>query len=104
MMKVFLSHPMRGKNLNEIAEIRSAMVLKMEDFIYDDEGIEIIDNVGHDGVEPKFNKETTGYLGLSIEMMGDADLVVFSKDYKAANGCLIEEKVCQLYGIQRLYL
>lgn len=103
MMKVFLSHPMRGKNLNEIAEIRSAMIMNMEDFIYDDEGIEIIDNVGHDGVEPKFNTET-GCLGLSIEMVGGADLVVFSHDYEEARGCLIEEKVCRLYGIRRLYL
>lgn len=39
------------------------------------------------------------YLGHAIQLLGDADLVVFSKDWRRAKGCHVEHMTCVKYGI-----
>lgn len=43
-------------------------------------------------------------LGLSIQHMGLADMVVFSPDWRKAAGCRVEHHVCEDYGIHYLEL
>ena len=44
-------------------------------------------------------KLRTFRLGRSIQILGQADLVIFTDDYATANGCRIEKHVCQTYEI-----
>ena len=84
-MKVFISQLMANKTFDEI-EIERNLMIHVIGCVYAEEEIEIIDtlfDLGNDA-------HALQYLGKSIEMMADADLVVFTKGWQHARGCRIE--------------
>ena len=96
-MKVFISQPMRGKTDEQIRKERNKVIANIE-YVYRD-GVEILDSV--------FDlEEGTGglvYLGKSIELMDEADLVYFMEGWDEARGCVIEHETAVRYGIKRIY-
>ena len=101
-MKVFLSHAMHGISEEEILKLREEATEYLKKH-YGDREIEIIDNYHHDDAPEGAGR--LWHLGRSIQMMGDADLVVFwGKGGDRANGVLVEDRVCRLYGIPHIYL
>ena len=42
------------------------------------------------------------YLGEAIKKMDKCDAVYFHSGYKNHKGCLIEEKICELYGLKKI--
>ena len=92
-MKVFLSHPMHGLSEKEVLKLRNEMINFANAIC--GEGTVIIDNYSY--ADAPENTGRLWYLGRSIQMMSDAELVIFHPDYRKANGCRIEEAVCSAY-------
>ena len=98
-MKMFISQPMHGRTdediLKERQEITSAFQNKYG------VTVEVIDTFTKSHEDQI--KGRIWMLGGSIQLMYDADVVVFAPGFRKAKGCLIEEKVAKLYGIKRQY-
>lgn len=99
-MKVFISQPMNGKTDEEILKERNQAIEKVKKQ-YED--VEIIESY-FDDYNPEAGCIPLKYLAKSIELLADADLAVFLKDWGTARGCNIEHLCAVNYGINRIYL
>lgn len=101
MKKVFIACPMHGKSIRYIDLVRKQVSLAVS-LLYD-EKIEILDQVHiaetADIVAMEERKLRTFRLGRSIQILGQADLVIFADEYATANGCRVEKFICQTYQI-----
>lgn len=92
-MKLFISQPMNGKTNEEIKEERNRIIAKVKDSCNED--IEVIDsffeNAPHDA-------KPLWYLGESIKLLDQADIVYFAKDWQKYRGCMIEYQCAKAYG------
>lgn len=95
MKKLFISQPMAGKTDEEILAVRKLAVKQAEICI--GEGVEVIDSFFQE--HPTFDKPLK-YLAASIELLADADVAYFAKDWHKAHGCKIERECAAAYGIQ----
>ena len=90
-MKLFLSHPMTGKNRQEILELRCEML----EWAYEHYGpdLELIDSYLDLGdVGPLI------YIAKSIELLDQADIVLVHPDWIFSRGCKIEVDAALMYG------
>lgn len=73
---------------------------------YLDEECELIDSLNPVYTEELQNNNVVDvaplYLGASIKLLSQADLVIFDKDWMAAEGCRIEKQVCDTYRIKHI--
>lgn len=94
-MKVFISQPMRDKTDEQIKEERAKAVNRIKETYNED--VEIIDsffkNVPH-------NAKPLWFLGKSLELLADADIAYFCKDWEKYRGCKIEHTYAKEYGIE----
>ena len=99
MMKVFVSLPMAGKTdewiIGKLKEVR-----KEVSEMYPGRDVQVIDSFFQ-------GMDTSGiacpplvYLGMSIRMMAEADIVYFVKGWAEARGCLIEHACADAYGLK----
>ena len=88
-MKIMISQPMRGKTNEQIREERKALVEALEE-----EGYEVVDTV----LDISENKSPIYYLSKSIELLDQADAVVFMRGWQEARGCKIEYQIAKDYG------
>ena len=97
-MKIFLSQPMNGKTDEQIRTERKNIEVYLRYLFKKD--IEIIDTVLdlEEGTHPLV------YLGKSIELMADADIVCFMEGWDKSRGCLVEYATAVNYGLKRYYL
>ena len=97
-MKIFLSQPMNGKTDEQI-RIERDNAKEYLKYLFR-ESIEIIDSVFDldEGTHPLV------YLGKSIELMADADIVCFMEGWDKSRGCLVEYATAVNYGLKRYYL
>ena len=105
MLKVFISQPMNGKSQNQIESDRmiatsDAIMQVSNDFGVEVGKIKIINSVLKD-YAPKSSPLL--YLGESIKMMADADVVYFFNGWENAHGCLIEHECAKKYGKRVIY-
>lgn len=101
-MKVFISQPFHGRSESEIMDERWRIVEKMLERGYGVYGdIEVIDNYNKENVPE--NAGRLWYLGDSIKLMDEADIVVFTSGWEEAKGCIIEREVALEYGIRCAY-
>lgn len=94
MKKLFISQPMNGKTDSEIAEVRARAVKDAENYL--GEQVEVIDSFFQGAPA---NEKPLWFLGKSIELLSDADIVVFAKGWENARGCRIEKACAEAYGI-----
>ena len=95
MKKVFISMPMNGKSDEIITKEFKAIKKRVLDIFG---GCEVIDSV-FSNFDLENNANTPiHYLGRSIELLADADIVYFAKGWEMARGCLIEYQVAKTYG------
>lgn len=95
-MKIMISQPMGSRTYEEIVSERQSLVNKLNL-----EGHEVIDTVFENvdlDVSPIF------YLGKCIELLSQADRVVFMKGWENARGCRIEYEIAKEYGKEILIL
>lgn len=96
-MKVFISSVMNGKTEDQIITEREEVIDLLR--TAEDGEVEIIDSV-----LKAENKPSLWYLGESIKLMADADLVVFAPGWEKGRGCIIEHECASKYGIPILEL
>lgn len=93
-MKIFISQPMRDLTEEQIDSERNAI----EEWAHSE--------YSDCNILPRFtslqlaDKDPVECLGLSIQMMAKADLVIFAPDWHIARGCVIEHAVCSAYGCE----
>ena len=98
--KLFISQPMRGLTDEEILKTREEIRGRAEKII--GEPIEVINSFIED-YPGEVNKHVPiWYLGKSIQLLSQADVVYFGEGWSEARGCKIEFKVATEYGIDRI--
>lgn len=104
-MKIFISQPMRGLDIDDIKKDRATAQRMIEEYVKYislTEKIEYLDNLQEDK-----DPETTHsleYLGNDIMMLKNADIVFFIPGWDKSRGCNIEFQVCSLYGINMQFI
>lgn len=102
--KIFVSLPMRGKEDYEIKE-RMQHLFKLA-CAYLGEDCELIDSLNPVYTDELQNNNVIDvaplYLGASIKLLSQADLVIFDKYWMTAEGCRIEKQVCDTYRIKHI--
>ena len=100
MLKVFVSLPMNGRS-DLVIKQKMEYLFRLVQARYPEKEFEMIDSFTKDLAIQE--KGRVSMLGHSIQLMADADIVIFSKDYRLARGCRIEEQVAIEYNIRREY-
>lgn len=96
--KVFISLPMHGKTTQEIKD-RMQFIFDIAKKRFSGE-LELIDTIQEKAVytggtvEPRL-----WYLGRSISLMSNADIVIFDSHFREAKGCVIEYNICNFYKL-----
>lgn len=98
-MKLFISQPMKDKTNEEITEEREHACKVVEQLHLDT--IEVIDSFFKDSPH---DANPLWFLGESIKLLGEADIVVFCKNWELYNGCIIEHECATRYGKYCIYL
>ena len=88
-MKIMISQPMAGKTNEQILDERKELVRELQN-----EGHIIIDTV----LDISENKSPIYYLAKSIELLDQADAVIFMKGWQEARGCRVEHFIALEYG------
>ena len=96
MTKIFISQPMNGKTNEEIKNERNYIIDKLRE----NESVEIIDSFFKD---KPYEASPLWYLGESIKLMSEADIVFFCNGWQTARGCQIEHDCALEYGIDTMY-
>ena len=96
MTKIFISQPMNGKTTEEIENERNYII----DRLRENESVEIIDSFFKD---KPYEASPLWYLGESIKLMSEADIVFFCNGWQTARGCQIEHDCALEYGIDTMY-
>lgn len=94
-MKVFISQPMANRGQEEIENERDmVMDFAKENF----EGQTVNEIASYFGPTAKFTPLES--LGLAIQMMSRADVVIFVPGWKDSRGCQIERQCAEAYGLE----
>lgn len=100
MITVFISQPMRDLSEEEIWTERLRIMGDIEfEFEIDKCEIEFLESYLKEFPHCEVKESSVWYLGKSITLMSEADIVVFAGDWKNARGCLIERKIAEEYGL-----
>lgn len=98
MRRLFVSQPMRGKTEDEIIEVRDKAIERLSRRL--NEGFEVDESYFTED-EPKDVKNSGVYwLGKSLELLSECDLVLFIGDWMSYRGCVVEYDACINYGIE----
>lgn len=98
-MKVFISQPMSGKTDDEIL----AEKLIISDEIWKEwPDAEIIDSFIIESAPEKWNDPGRYYILKSLQLLAEADLVVFCQGWEQYRGCRVEHYFAENYGISIL--
>lgn len=97
MKKLFISQLMDGKTKEEILAVRENAIACVKKH-FPDEEIEVIDSY-FENYNPDNGCIPLKYLAKSIELLADADIAYFAKDYENYRGCRIEKQCAINYGI-----
>jgi hypothetical protein len=98
MKKLFISQPMRGKSNEEIIAEREKAVKAAAEKL--GEPVEVIDSFFKDA---PVTAAPLWFLGKSLELLADADIIYFCPGWDTARGCKIEHQCAVEYGIERIY-
>ena len=101
MTKIFISQPMNGKTTEEIENERNYIIDKLStQFARENKYIDIIDSFFKDAPH---DTKPLWYLGESIKLMSEADIVFFCNGWQTSRGCQIEHDCALEYGIDTMY-
>ena len=96
-MKIMISQPKNGKTEEQIRKERAELVKELEE-----QGHEVLNTVFSDEYltkdRPKACNAGIWALSKSLEVLGQADAVVFIKGWEQSRGCRIENQVALAYG------
>lgn len=93
MKKVFISQPMRDKTQEYIEKERQHLIEVAKKELKEDE-VEILQSYN-----PEWKDlNPIDCMGRGLQILAQADIVVFAKDWEKARGCKIEHDVAVAYG------
>ena len=98
MKKLFISQPMRDKTDEEIKIERKNAIDYVKNRINED--VEVIDSFFESAPH---DAKPLWFLGKSLELLSNADIAVFCKDWDKYRGCQIENICCSRYDIKKIY-
>lgn len=98
MIKVFISQPMKDKTNQEIEQERKEIIEKLRKYFWE---FEVIDSFFKD---VPHNAKPLWFLGKSLELLSNADVIVLGKNRERARGCRIEHECAIQYGIKIVYI
>ena len=98
MTKVFISQPMKDRTNQEIEQERKEIIEKAEKYFGE---IEVIDSFFKDAPH---DAKPLWFLGKSLELLSNADVIVLGKGWKNSRGCRIEHECAIQYGIKIVYI
>lgn len=98
MKKIFISQPMNGLTDKEILEAKAEMKERAELSI--GEEVQVIDSFIDENPGEECKIAPMWYIGKSIVLMSNADIIYFGRGWKKARGCLIEHKIAKEYGME----
>ena len=98
MKKVFISQPMDGLSDSQIEKDRARVIEGLYNYGYRPDEITVIDTFIEENAPDNVNSGLW-YLGKSLELLADADIVVFAKGWRNAWRCQIEFKCAKEYRI-----
>ena len=94
-MKLFISQPMNGKTDKEILYTREkAIESACKNF--DEEKVEVLDSFFQGAPH---EAKPLWFIGESLKVMADADVVYFAPGWEDARGCKIEYQAALAYGL-----
>lgn len=94
-IKVFISQPMAGKDDNEIEAEREGVMSLMRQIL--GEGVEEVPSWFKGSID-RGHMKPLRMLGMALELMSDADVVVFADGWEEGRGCRIEHECAVQYG------
>ena len=90
--------PMNGRSEKEIEQERDSIFKSIKLKLPEAKLIDsIIDGAGKE-IELKGDSIGMWYLGKSIQIMCEADIIFFAKGWENARGCCIEKEIAEKYG------
>ena len=98
MTKVFISQPMKDKTNQEIEQERKEIIEKAEKYFGE---IEVIDSFFKDAPH---DAKPLWFLGKSLELLSNANVIVLGKGWEHSRGCRIEHECAVQYGISVIYI
>lgn len=89
---------MRGQTEEAILKARSEAVKKVKSMYGED--VEILNSFFDDFNTSNVKNPAIAYLAKSIDVLAEADIAYFCKNWARTRGCRIEYDVARLYGIK----
>lgn len=89
--KAFISQPMKGKTNEQITQERQDLISTLEE-----QGYTVLDSVLTE--KDVVRNTSLCYLAKSLEIMDEADIVVFMKGWDDAVGCILEHDAAVAYN------
>ena len=100
MTKVFISQPTKDKTNQEIEQERKEIIEKVRKHFRKIK-IEVIDSFFKDAPH---DAKPLWFLGKSLELLSNADVIVLGKGWGCSRGCRIEHECAIQYGISVIYI
>ena len=98
MVKIFISQPMKDKTNQEIEQERKEIIEKVRKYFGE---VEVIDSFFKDAPH---NAKPLWFLGKSLELLSNANIIVLGKGWENSRGCRIEHECAVQYGISVIYV
>ena len=94
MKKVFISQPMVDKTDEEIKAVRNKIIEEIRAYV--DDNVEVIDSFFESAPH---DAKPLWFLGKSLQLLSNADIVYFAKGWEKYRGCRIEHTCAIEYGL-----
>ena len=98
MTKIFISQPMKDKTNQEIEQERKEIIEKVRKYFWE---FEVIDSFLKDAPH---DAKPLWFLGKSLELLSNANVIVLGKGWEHSRGCRIEHECAVQYGISVIYI
>lgn len=98
MVKIFISQPMKDKTNQEIEQERKKIIEKVRKHFGE---FEVIDSFFQDAPH---DAKPLWFLGKSLELLSNANIIVLGKGWENSRGCRIEHECAVQYGISVIYI
>ena len=98
MTKIFISQPMKDKTNQEIEQERKEIIEKVRKYFWE---FEVIDSFFKDAPH---DAKPLWFLGKSLELLSNANVIVLGKGWENSRGCRIEHECAVQYGISVIYV
>ena len=89
---------MKSKNTEQVKQYMAEVVESIKKKLPDSEHIDSVIDDADKALAIKDDDVGVWYLGESLKMMSEADIVFFVEGYENFRGCRIERQVAEAYG------